>query len=262
MQNPWGADLLIDRTQFARSLRTIALRVGVEWHEDRVTDIRQGARREFCLQTAQGMKHRCRALVIATGRAPFAPLRTNALKRLSPLLALYRTSPIMPNGSVTATFNLEAAEFGWWYRIEQSRQAQSVLVTTRDSLPRGQLQQEAWFPDGAQTCPHANDTRLSGPLITRPAGNQARFVPAGMGWVLAGDARIAVDPLSGQGVLKALEDGAAAARFALSSPAKTRRHAFARAHVEEFAAIDRTSRAYYLSQARHESAFWRQLAGR
>ena len=55
--------------------------------------------------------------------------------------------------------------------------------------------------------------RLAGPLVVRSARPQALEPVAGPGWVAAGDAAVAHDPLSSLGVGHALVSGAHAARI-------------------------------------------------
>jgi flavin-dependent dehydrogenase len=98
-----------------------------------------------------------------------------------------------------------------------------------------------------------------------PAGTQHLVRPQGDGWVAAGDAACAWDPLSSAGILKALHTGRLAAFVALDAmqarPDTTQR--YTRIVRREHAAyLEECTRYYSLEGRWHDAPFWQRRAVR
>jgi len=107
---------------------------------------------------------------------------------------------------------IEAVEEGWWYSAPlPSGRRVAMFFTDTDLSPRGPG--EIW-PRALRSAVHTRRTlaglRLAGPPRRAAAHSSATFPAGGAGWLAAGDAAAAWDPLSGSGVPRALDAGAAA----------------------------------------------------
>jgi hypothetical protein len=104
-------------------------------------------------------------------------------------------------------FIVESCAGGWWYGLCANGQtAHSVLVT--DAAPE--------------------DFRICS------ARTSAHHTPGGEGWSLAGDVRLAIDPLSGNGILRAIQDGVSALNVLSTQHEPRRRWDFTRKHAEDW----------------------------
>ncbi|HEX7137006.1 MAG TPA: FAD-dependent monooxygenase [Vicinamibacterales bacterium] len=174
-------------------------------------------------------------VVDATGR-PAALARARgrrkiALDRLVGIVAL-------GEGTLDGRTVIEAARDGWWYSA---------------SLPGGRAV-FAWMTDADLVSGDAWRAALeSAPLTQQRAEafepRSMRMVSAASHcldavcddrWLAVGDAALALDPLSGQGICKALESSIAAASAIVAG----RLHEYARWHAEEL-------RAYVLERVKH-----------
>jgi flavin-dependent dehydrogenase len=174
----------------------------------------------WCLTVAQAGQirtYRARFLVVATGRAG---LRGTFLDRTrlrdDRLVGLVRyfdaTGSAMPHTRAC----IQAVRDGWWYA---ARLPDDVLVaaylTDADLLPRPGPRTEAMWSSLVESAPlirsllHDQAPRSSPRLVA--AGSWRRVQVAGNHCVAVGDAAMAFDPLSGQGVYRALESGMRAA---------------------------------------------------
>jgi flavin-dependent dehydrogenase len=157
----------------------------------------------------------CAWLVDATGRRA-AVARQGAVRlRHDRLVAVYNLLTGLPSDQDLRTL-VEAVPSGWWYtaRVPTGR---LVAHLTDLDLVEPRLRTAAGFLERAADTQHVR-TRLDGKTAGRlreprwaPAHGQHLTPPAGPGWVAAGDAALACDPLSSQGILTALHTGARAA---------------------------------------------------
>jgi flavin-dependent dehydrogenase len=159
-----------------------------------------------------------REVVDASGRACAfarrAGARRRAIDRLVGLAAFLRP----PDGRVLAHETLvEAVEQGWWYSAPvPGRLVVAAFMTDADLLPSS-ARSAAGFLDLLAVAPLTSQ-RLAGcaldsPPRVRPAGSHLLQPCLGEGWVAAGDAVAAFDPLSSLGIGHALTSGIQAGRI-------------------------------------------------
>ncbi|WP_369153324.1 NAD(P)/FAD-dependent oxidoreductase [Streptomyces sp. R17] len=158
----------------------------------------------------------CAWLVDATGRRAVIARQGGVRLRQDRLVAQYTllTGPVQADQDLRTL--VESVPGGWWYtaRVPTGR---LVAHLTDLDLVEPRLRTSAGFLKGACGTRHVR-TRLDG-YATRqlpeprwaPAHGQRLAPLAGPGWVAAGDAALACDPLSSQGILTALHSGARAA---------------------------------------------------
>jgi flavin-dependent dehydrogenase len=121
---------------------------------------------------------------------------------------------------------VEAAEDGWWYSAFTpnsggSRVAVVAWMSDADLIRRANLSNpEAWGKHLERS--RYTSRRIAGGVPELPLGlwtaqSQRLAPPSGPGWVAAGDAASAFDPLSSQGILKALRSGKLASFVAIDN---------------------------------------------
>lgn len=160
-----------------------------------------------------------RIVVDATGsRAGVARgfgARAMFLDRLAFVYGFFDASAASSSSRMTM---LEAVETGWWYaaRLPDSRLA-VAFATDPDIVQRDGLANAGrWFARALRTrhiAPRLDGCRfLAGSLAVRLAPSFLLDTVAADRWLAVGDAAAAYDPLSSQGIYKALADGIHAAR--------------------------------------------------
>lgn len=165
---------------------------------------------------------------------------------------------------------VESFREGWWYTaaLPGGRRV-AACFTDADLARRLRLRDDdEWF-EGLRRTEHVgavlDGARPTSETIVRSAPSR-RLAPAGgPGWLAAGDAASTFDPLSSQGLLKALRGGIFAS-YAISDAlekddceAVGRYADFVEAEFEAYEAVRKT---YYARERRWpDSTFWRRRAG-
>ncbi|MBW4718154.1 FAD-dependent oxidoreductase [Saccharothrix obliqua] len=158
-----------------------------------------------------GRAVRARAVVDATGRAAAVARRLGArwvrLDRLVGVAAFFHEGVV--DGGIGL---LEAVPDGWWYTAPVPPERRAVTFITDVDLCRRHRYHETgtWRQALAGTryvAAHATGPP-TGPLTLGSAASGALRGPAAPGrWLAVGDAALAVDPLSGSGIARALSTG-------------------------------------------------------
>ena len=158
---------------------------------------------------------RARFVVDATGRPAAVARRFGArCHRDDRLVAVYGALRAGAGDSDARTL-VEATPDGWWYTaLVPGARRMAAFLTDADLLPRSVLTADGFLAALAATA-HIGPrfaTRLESGPFTAPAHGSWLDPPCGDGWLAVGDAAIAFDPLSSQGMLTALFGGLAAGR--------------------------------------------------
>jgi flavin-dependent dehydrogenase len=267
---PYGNGWHVDRRGFDAALAAAAEARGVR--VERGARL-AGAAREgdggWTLGVAAGGRTaavRARVVVDATGRASSFARAAGARRRSAD--ALVGVVGVLTGGGPDADAEgftlLEAVEHGWWYSAplpgERLVAAFMTDADLRTRLSAGEAQRWSELLRGApHTARRAARFGVAGaPRVV--SANSSRVVPAcGPGWLAAGDAAAAQDPLSGDGVCRALESGVRAARAVLAEwqGDEQARPAYAAGVKEEFGSYLRRRDAYYTRETRWAaSPFW------
>jgi flavin-dependent dehydrogenase len=165
----------------------------------------------------EGAIHRFHAsfVVDATGRAASFARRRGAVRKAHDALVgvvafLVPASPRIDREFYTL---VEANESGWWYSaLLPHRRMVAIYMTDADLLPRGRHSLLVFWQDRLKQTDHTK-ARLgafrveSGPRIVAASSSTLDHI-TGRAWLAAGDAAMAFDPLSSQGISHALESGA------------------------------------------------------
>ena len=215
--NPYGCGWHVDRARFDAMLAEAAADAGAELllsaHVKSCT-ITGGQCELNVVHDNNNVTFFGRVLVDATGRKALLASRLGAQADVADRLI----------GAVTfcklsepAQWPLiEAVEEGWWYSAPLPG-GRMVFAYMTDS--------DVWNADGCHelielaplTFERAGCRQIPPPSLVVSAGSLVRRPVAGANWIATGDAALAFDPLSGQGVLKSIETGtqcaAAIARY-------------------------------------------------
>lgn len=271
--NPHGHGWHLDRRRFDASLAAEAAAAGVAVLAG--TSF-LGAEREpegdrllLDLRGAAGERQRLAAdlVVDATGfRALLARAMGARKVFLDRLICVYGFLELPPQGSFSHLTLLEAVESGWWYaaRLPGGRLAVAVASDGDTIRAAGLGRPDGWAAGLAATrhlAPALAGSRLvAGSLHAAPAHSFLLDRPTGERWLAVGDAASAYDPISSQGIHKALAGGL------LAAEALARRLAGEPAAFDGYTAALRDgfaryaeNRAYFYAQETRwpDTPFWR-----
>lgn len=265
----YGGGWHLDRTRFDIMLARAAEAAGVSVH--------RGARLEACDRgegqiwnvgaRVDGISLSLAAtwVVDATGRSSWLGRRQGFRKRVcDQLICLVKFGEIAARGDSSTL--IEASQDGWWYGARlPDGSAVVAYFTDSDLIPRRGHQLRAFW------CDRLADTRLVSTLVRgiqdrRPvrvvtAATTKLDRAAGEGWLAVGDAAQSYDPLSGQGITRALGMGIAAAEAIAARRAGdlTAIHRFADHADIEFERYEMNRMAVYARETRWpRSVFWKR----
>jgi flavin-dependent dehydrogenase len=206
-------------------------------------------------------------IVDATGRyATFARRQGARVRAHDRQVAVVAFGSGASEGAHTRSI-VEAAESGWWYGAPVGPERSIwMLVTDDDLLPRGARSNlHAWWVEQlgrtTQVRHQFGGFEPSERLLVRSARSQHLDVACGSGWLAVGDAALALDPLSSQGIANALDHGkrAAASIAAHLAGDHSSLETFAQDLQREYATYRSTRTRYYRLETRwRQSAFWKR----
>ena len=221
--NRYGQGWHLDRPRFNTFLRRNAKSRGIAFLSGaRLLDCRPEGQERFRLRlTAQGGAAAALTapyVVDATGiRSAFAR-RVGAQRVLFDRLTLVcGFFDAHPGASASRLTLIEAAEDGWWYAAALPERRVAVAFATDPETVREHIlsAEDRWFARVLRTryiASRLDGCRLvRGSLAIRAAPSFLLDPVSGARWLAVGDAAAAYDPLSSQGIYKALADGLEAA---------------------------------------------------
>jgi flavin-dependent dehydrogenase len=268
--NVYGHGWHVDRSRFDARLRDAAREAGavlqLETHA-RIVQQSQHDGWQIALTGASTSEVRSRWLIDCSGRAS-PVMRQLGVQRHHDdrLIAVYAVLEAGDHDRDALT-TVEAASEGWWYSAQLPDTRRVTVYLTDGDLPTSR---QVRTTEGFLTL-LATTRRLSTycddepRLISTPraaAANSSRLVQlCGPGWIAAGDAAIAFDPLSSYGIVVALRTAVWAATHVA--------HGLANLPLPDDQYAASVSRLYthYLSERRRhyraerrwsESTFWRR----
>nr|WSZ97109.1 tryptophan 7-halogenase [Streptomyces sp. NBC_00857] len=272
LYDPNGHGWHLDRGRFDAFLRDAAVAAGARLRKGDVVRHVTDAGEPRTLIREQGLVKElyCDWVVDATGRRAVIGRQRALRRRQDRLVAVFalfsHRLPGRRTEDVELRTLLEAAPQGWWYtaRVPAGR---LVAHLTDADLTDPALRTAEGFLSAVAPTRHIR-VRLDGydPARTpEPRWTAAHGLrlspPAGPGWIAAGDAAIAFDPLSSQGILTALHTGARAGRAAhLCLAGETGALAAYISFLDRIAdAYDRHhAEAYHQEQRWRTHAFWQR----
>ncbi|AMV40967.1 NAD(P)/FAD-dependent oxidoreductase [Planctomyces sp. SH-PL62] len=271
--NPVGPGWAVDRARFDAMLAAAAAARGARvLTATRPLSLGRGPAGGWTLVAASPdgpIGLRARALVDATGRASSPVRRLGGgrlvVDRLVGLVAFLEASGMEDRGTL-----VEAAEDGWWYTAPiPGGKVAAAFMTDADMVPKGRAARGAlWRVRLHGACETRG--RLEGRrVLIEPGMVLANTTlikrPAWDGRAAAGDAAATLDPLSGQGIHRALCSGLDAAR-AVDAHLRGDPWALSRYSLQvasDFAA-DLAERARFYARERRWRGrpFWERRTGR
>jgi 2-polyprenyl-6-methoxyphenol hydroxylase-like FAD-dependent oxidoreductase len=255
----------LDRVRFNDMMRHAALARVAAYVPAPITAVRADAERWHVACGTSG-SHCARLLVDATGR-PAVLARLTGQRPVSEDRLVGCFVHFAANGGGPEEVLLEAFADGWWYTaaIPEDRRVVACM-SDADLVGRlGLAELDDWMDALAGTrhlAPLVRHARPLGPPRLRAAASQIMPTPATGSFIAVGDAASCFDPISGQGILKALRSGifasyAIADSLCRDDPTGMRR--YCRFVQDEFAGYRATLRAYYALERRwSDHPFWRR----
>lgn len=217
LRDPDGHGWHLDRKRFECWLRGAAVERGAELLvPDSVERVERDGER-WRVELTSGVISAA-VLIDAGGRAaPLARKLGARVVREDRLVCGWTSGVDRGKGARGITF-VAATEGGWWYTAPLPNERRVLAFHTDSDLPMAR-QGDALLARAAAQKELASVLRESGfvadTAVAVTAANSATLEPcAGDGWLAAGDAALAFDPLSSQGILNALFTGLAAAEAA------------------------------------------------
>ncbi|HZF48859.1 MAG TPA: NAD(P)/FAD-dependent oxidoreductase [Polyangiaceae bacterium] len=273
--NPYGSGWSVDRCRFDAMLATAAEDTGVVvLRRARVTRVSGKDGRFEVTVEHQGRPRTETALFIvdATGRAGrvagLLGVKRIVYDRMIGVVAALEPAEDAgpPRADLTGVLLLEASSEGWWYSVPLPNRALLVAyMTDGDILTRSGLAPAALWSAQLEGTTHTRERAMRFKVaqevrVTKAATSRLASA-TGADWIAVGDAASAYDPLSAQGLCKALASGieAGAALDAYRRGAPEALAIYASTVTSAFNEYRKEQVAYYALERRWvESLFWRR----
>lgn len=265
--NPYGNAWHLDRARFDASLLDAVASAGVTVLNNRFRCAARSTTDGFALRlTNRPTLMTARWVVDATGSASTFARGQGARRTVSDrLVFVYGFFDASPTASVTRLTMVEAVETGWWYAAGVPGRRVAVAFATDPATVsgRGLTDPDRWL--AALGATDLLRDRLDGcalrppALAVRPAQSSLLEPIAGDGWLAVGDAASLYDPISSQGIHKALCDGIEAAEAVAAALGGDRDaiSAYATRVAERFDAYRRVRDHLYEGEGRWpDASFW------
>jgi flavin-dependent dehydrogenase len=263
--SPYGMALHLDRRAFDEALAVAARDAGADLRLDCAARLAALPRGGYAVELSTGERLCSSVVVLATGRNGGGLGLPYRRRYLDDNIAVAARFALPATRSAPGTV-IEAVPGGWFYLAAlPTKETVAVFITSAVLVPTERRARMQWWLESlARTSAvlrALNGCPLPEPLSVTSARGCYAQSGIGEGWFAIGDARIAPDPLSGQGILWAIEDGASAVELMQSMKwpqlvrtmqAKTRRD------VEAYAS-ERT-RIYSSERRFAADAYWRTVA--
>jgi len=212
--SPYGTGLHLDRRAFDEALALAARDAGADLKLGCAARFAAQPRGGYIVQLSTGERVHTNAAILATGRAGSGLGLPYAREYLDNNVAVAARLSLPARHLDTRTV-IEAVPAGWFYLAAlPGNEVIVVLITLATLVPSERRARLRWWLEAlAQTIVVRN--ALNGcrlPQTLSVANARASFALSGAGdsWLAIGDARIAPDPLSGQGIIWAIDDAASA----------------------------------------------------
>jgi flavin-dependent dehydrogenase len=200
----------LDRAAFDRMLASQAENTGAAvLRGTRVKDAKRADRR-WRLTLSSGSILSARFIVDATGGAASIARRHGA--RFADSDRLIGIARMFEDGRTDPRTVVEAFEDGWWYTagLPDGRRV-LVCMTDSDIARRMKLRNPRQWRDQLSAMPIIgeilSDSQPCGPIIVRSTQSRRLEPVVGEGWLAVGDCASRFDPLSSQGIVKAMRSG-------------------------------------------------------
>jgi flavin-dependent dehydrogenase len=209
ISDPRGLGWHLNRIQFDEALRLAALREGVVFWRDRIKGVTKN--HHSWQIRLKDRKVYSRWFIDATGRvASLARSQGATQQRDIPLFAIYCWAVSSEQDTEARTF-IEAVPNGWWYTAKLPNRTRAVIFhTNAEEAKKIRHNPGLWKMYLRDTqyisycLRHATYTDL--PHFIEAGGSCLNNF-SGSQWIATGDAALAFDPISSQGIFNALYTG-------------------------------------------------------
>ncbi len=220
--SPWGCGWHVDRLAFDRMLAESAVEAGAKLFCGTSFKECVEADERWTLRLQGRAAIRARVVIDATGRTARVATQLAAqhlwLDRLVGVAMQFDRVDTDREGYV----QVETSDDGWWYSapIPHGRMM-AMIMTDGDLCGQARLALEPQWAARLTTAP-ATNARLGsanvlwGPRVFLAASQRLRRSDVTRRWIAVGDAALAVDPISGSGVIRALRSARAGAETVLA----------------------------------------------
>jgi flavin-dependent dehydrogenase len=274
MVTPHGCGWHVDRLRFDRTLAHAAANAGADLQLNTPVSGCRREKHEWILHTTKAaFEVRARVVLDASGRSAWFSRRQNC--KCVPFDTLVGIAARVDRLQCNESFftQVETIPHGWWYSAPISTdQFIAVLMTDADQVkPHGLNTREGWMralrsaPATMERLEIGNHIAATEPprLYSAVSQRLLRAVTAGE-WLGLGDAALAVDPVSGSGIVRALRTARDAAETVMKllsgdqdaiAQYENRRNLECTAYLLERA-------SYYAAEQRWvEYPFWERRSG-
>lgn len=220
--NPLGTGWHLDRLRFDRFMveqaRLNGAKVLTKYSFRQLTSVNGDY--PFSLSFSNKETIRSRFVVDASGRTAKVARRMGVTRKEEDALlfvsAYMHSNEFSDFTQVNQLTLLEAVEYGWWYTARLPGERIIVaLASAPKIITQRKLQNAASWWEALQNTRHTRQVVGSGSLPMRVnswlATSSLLNPPSGVGWLAIGDAASCFDPISSQGIYKALSQALEAA---------------------------------------------------
>ena len=219
MINPYGPGWHLDREQFEALLGRKVREIGVMHFVGQVRSTIHTSTQDITLQIEGSDNCRLRSPIVvdATGIHAKVARRLGAKRYyLDQLLFLCGVFDTRKAEALPMLTLLESERDGWWYAAPLPNKRLIVtLATDSEHIKQcGLRSPDHWLGQLLRTrniSRYLNGAQFLGEVFMRAAPSFLLYPVAGEDWLAVGDAASAYDPISAQGIYKALNDGIEAA---------------------------------------------------
>lgn len=208
LQNPYGCGWHVDRARFDAMLASAAAQAGATlFLPARVGSCSKHKDDTWTLEIAQdGVSSSLsgRMLVDATGRKAMLASRLGGKAEVAD--RLIGAVSFCENSEPAQWTLIEAVENGWWYSVPLPGTGMVFAYMTDSDLWMDRKWDEVLHL-APLTFERAGRKPIPRPSQIVSAASVVRRPTAGLNWMAIGDAALAFDPLSGQGVFKSIDNG-------------------------------------------------------
>ena len=266
--NRHGNGWRLDRRRFDEMLASSAVKYGAHIHTGaRISTCRESACWELeYVQTGTVRHLKAEFMIDATGRASLLARKTGAKRvRFDRLVGIIGIFAAHEDDRDFRTL-VEAGRDGWWYyALLPGARAIAAYMTDADFAPKGRARLVAhWRREFEKTVhirPRLAGLELCEPLRLMPAATEVSNSLGSSNWLAIGDSALSFDPLSSQGIYRALQSGLLAGEH-IQAFWKSRRTALAELSVwaqKTFNVYWEKRRTHYQRERRWpDSTFWRR----
>lgn len=268
--SPYGSGWHLDRRQFDRMLADTARQRGVRVMTGAKVLAVQPHEQGWLIagqQSGHPFSVPARFLVDATGRRSTIARKAGRLQHsVDNLIGVVAfLEPESDEAAATNTLLVEAVENGWWYSAPLADGKLVAAYMTDADFLQAEAEKAAFWSDCLRRSNHTQERLRSyqppSRLTIKPAHTAFMERPAGVNFLAVGDAALAFDPLSAQGIYKALR-GATRAATVIAACRDGRNDEAEKYCVElqsEFLRYLERRAAYYGMEGRWpDSRFWQR----